>query len=133
MAKVKEHAEIGFRILSPVESLADILPIVRHHHERMDGKGYPQGIPATELPDLVRLVTVVDTYDTLVHDRPYRKGWDTKTAIEILRDSSGTQFDPRFVEGLVSLIGREQAQAPTSDAASDSVPSAEAIEISVTA
>ncbi len=122
MAKVKEHPEIGFRILSPVESLADILPIVRYHHERMDGKGYPHGVRASELSDLVRLVTVADTYDTLIHDRPYRKGWDTKTAIEILRDSSGTQFDPRFVEGLVSMIRSEEAGAAPAAKAPGSRP-----------
>jgi putative nucleotidyltransferase with HDIG domain len=104
MERIREHPEIGFRILSPIESLADILPIVRNHHERYAGGGYPDGTPARELSDLVRLVTVVDTYDTLVNDRPYRDGLEPEGALQLLVEGSGSQFDPEFVAALVTLV-----------------------------
>jgi putative nucleotidyltransferase with HDIG domain len=115
MKKIREHPEIGFRILSPIESLADILPIVRHHHERYDGGGYPGGMPSSQLPELVRLVTVVDTYDTLVNDRPYRAGLDPEAALELLVEGDGSQFDPELVTALVTLV-RDQGERQEAEA-----------------
>ncbi len=71
---IKQHPEIGASILSPVDSLADIVPMVRCHHERMDGKGYPNGLKGSQIPLWARITAVADTFHALISNRPYRTG-----------------------------------------------------------
>lgn len=96
--EVKKHAVIGEQILSHIEFLRPAAKIVRHHHERFDGKGYPDGLAGDRIPLGARLFTVADTLDAMLSDRCYRKAPGYQAALEEIRRCSGTQFDPRIVE-----------------------------------
>lgn len=95
-AVVCRHAQIGAAL---VADLGDpgLTEIVRHHHERWDGSGYPDGLAADEIPIGARIIAVADTFDALTSNRPYREAKGRGAALEILDDESGTQFDPRLV------------------------------------
>jgi putative nucleotidyltransferase with HDIG domain len=92
------HPEIGVAILSPIEQLQDVLPTIRHHHERYDGTGYPDGLKGEEIPLQARIVAVADAFDAMVSDRPYKKGFSVKSALKVLEKGAGSQFDPVVVE-----------------------------------
>jgi len=102
-AIVKEHPELGERILAPIDRLADVRPIVRACHERWDGLGYPDGKAGTDIPIEARIVLVCDAFHAMVTDRPYRKRLPVEEAIRRLHESSGSQFDPRVVDAFVRL------------------------------
>ncbi len=89
---IKEHPSIGAGIIKTISSIADILPVVEFHHERMDGQGYPKGLSGKDIPFLARLTAVADTYDALTSDRPYRKGMALDKAMTIIKDVAGTQL-----------------------------------------
>ncbi len=93
-----QHPEKGVAILSPIEQLQDILPTIRHHHERYDGGGYPDGLKGVEIPLQARIVAVADAFDAMVSDRPYKKGFTVRKALKVLEKGAGTQFDPDVVE-----------------------------------
>lgn len=97
-AIIRRHPVIGAEILRPVPSLAKILPIVYHHHERFDGKGYPEGLKGDGIPLWARITAVGDTYHALTSDRPYRKGMDRDRALQIIEEVSGTQLCPDCVD-----------------------------------
>ena len=101
------HPLIGERICEPLATAAQFAPIVRHHHERWDGAGYPDGLRGDRIPIGARIVGLVDAYDAIIHDRPYRAARSIDEAIaEVLRES-GRQFDPALVELFVPLVERE--------------------------
>ena len=103
-AIMKSHPEIGAGIVKASHGLAHISDAVLHHHERWDGKGYPWGISGKDIPLLSRMLSVVDSYDAMTNDRPYRKAFTHEEAVaEILR-CSGTQFDPELTELFVRLV-----------------------------
>lgn len=102
--QMREHPLIGERIILPLQSGADLLPIVRHHHERFDGSGYPDGLAAREIPLGARIVAVCDAYDALTSDRPYRPGRSQGQALDLLREGAGSQWDPQLVALLVDHI-----------------------------
>lgn len=93
-----QHPEKGVAILSPIEQLQDILPTIRHHHERYDGSGYPDGLKGEEIPLQARIVAVADAFDAMVSDRPYKKGFTVRKALKALEKGAGSQFDPDVVE-----------------------------------
>jgi diguanylate cyclase (GGDEF)-like protein len=101
---VKEHPELGERILAPIERLADVRPIVRSCHERWDGLGYPDGKAGDDIPVESRIVLVCDAFHAMVTDRPYRMRLPAEEAVRRLRESSGTQFDPDAVDAFVRLF-----------------------------
>lgn len=101
---VRDHSEIGANILHEVSLLADIAPLVLSHHERYDGKGYPNQLAGEEIPYLSRVLAVVDSFDAMTFDRPYKAALDWKQAIEELRANKGTQFDPDIVEKFITVI-----------------------------
>ena len=101
---VKEHPELGERILAPIERLADVRPIVRSCHERWDGLGYPDGKAGDDIPVESRIVLVCDAFHAMVTDRPYRMRLPADEAVRRLRESSGTQFDPAAVGAFVRLF-----------------------------
>jgi PAS domain S-box-containing protein/putative nucleotidyltransferase with HDIG domain len=103
---VKSHPERGAMILEPIKQLKDIVPIVRHHHERIDGTGYPDGLKGDEIPLLARILSVADAYDSITADRPYRKSPRLDYALSELRNNAGTQFDPKVVEALLEVISQ---------------------------
>jgi PAS domain S-box-containing protein/putative nucleotidyltransferase with HDIG domain len=103
---VKSHPERGAMILEPIKQLKDIVPIVRHHHERIDGTGYPDGLKGEEIPLLARILSVADAYDSITADRPYRKSPRLDYALSELRNNAGTQFDPKIVDALLEVISQ---------------------------
>lgn len=96
--KMKKHASIGADILSAIEFPYPVVPIVRHHHERWDGKGYPQGLAGAEIPIGARILSVVDCFDALTSDRPYRRALSDDEAMQVLLDDRGTAYDPLIVD-----------------------------------
>src|SRR5258708_3626642 len=103
-ARMREHVAIGEAILRPLQSAASLLPIIRHHHERYDGRGYPDGLRGREIPRLARIVSICDAFDALVNDRPYPPRLTTDAAVNVLRSGAGTQWDPEMVEVLTSEV-----------------------------
>ena len=101
---MRAHTTIGESIVRPLRSGANLLPIIRNHHERFDGNGYPDGLAGRAIPRLARIVAVCDSYDALVTDRPYRKARSVDEAIATLADGAGKQWDPEVVEVLVGEL-----------------------------
>jgi putative nucleotidyltransferase with HDIG domain len=95
---IKTHAEIGYKILSDIKQLDEVLPVVLHHHEQWNGKGYPHGLAAEDIPYLARIVAVADGFDAMGSDRPYRQGMPDEKIDAILHDGAGQQWDAAVVE-----------------------------------
>jgi HD-GYP domain-containing protein (c-di-GMP phosphodiesterase class II) len=100
---VKQHPELGEKILAPIERLGDVRPIVRACHERWDGRGYPDGKRELEIPIEARIVFVCDAFHAMTTDRPYRRHLTRAEAVAQLRESAGSQFDPAVVDAFVRL------------------------------
>ncbi|PKQ19212.1 MAG: hypothetical protein CVT66_11250 [Actinobacteria bacterium HGW-Actinobacteria-6] len=96
-ALIREHPDAGARILETIPFLDDIVNVVRYHHERWDGTGYPEGLSGEKIPYLARVLAVADAYDAMITDRPYRKAMPTEDARAELLACAGTQFDPEVV------------------------------------
>jgi putative nucleotidyltransferase with HDIG domain/PAS domain S-box-containing protein len=105
---VKTHPAKGEEILKPITQLKKILPIIRHHHERIDGKGYPDGLKGEEIPLCARILYVADSFDAMTADRPYRPAPGLEYAISELKKYSGVQFDPKVVETFLKVLGKPQ-------------------------
>ncbi len=101
--EMQQHSEKGFSILRRFPLLRDIARIVLYHHERMDGKGYPQGISGEEIPLESRIIGVADAFDAITSDRPYRKGRSLSEAFEEIQRYRGTQFCSKTVDALLDL------------------------------
>jgi putative two-component system response regulator len=115
---IREHPVTGERICKPLKSLKFVLPIIRHHHERWDGNGYPDGLKGEEIPLAARIIQVVDIYDALMTARPYKPQLDTHQVVSIMRQASQEgSCDSRLIEQFISLlesgetlVGLEQAK-----------------------
>ncbi|MBI5946384.1 MAG: PAS domain S-box protein [Chloroflexi bacterium] len=103
---MKKHPTFAHDMLSPISYLKPALDIPFHHHEKWDGTGYPLGLQREEIPVAARLFAVVDVYDALKSDRPYRKGWQEDQILEHIRSLSGTHFDPQVVDIFLSNIDK---------------------------
>ncbi|MFA9399011.1 MAG: HD-GYP domain-containing protein [Clostridiaceae bacterium] len=101
---VKKHPVWGYETLTTNKDLSQIAKNVLHHHERWDGKGYPDGISGENIPFTSRIIAVADTYDAMTSDRPYRKGLSKQIAINEIVNNSGTQFDPEIVKVFVEQV-----------------------------
>jgi HD-GYP domain-containing protein (c-di-GMP phosphodiesterase class II) len=101
LEKMNMHPQYGADILNHVKKLKDIIPGVRGHHERIDGKGYPDNLRDGDIPSIARIIAVADTFDAMTTDRPYRKAMSSETALEELRKNSGIQFDKDVVEAFI--------------------------------
>jgi putative nucleotidyltransferase with HDIG domain len=99
--QMQKHPALGADILDHVHYLADILPGIRSHHERTDGRGYPDGLQGERIPLVARIIAVADTYDAMTSDRPYRRGMNKSAAIREIARCSGTQFDTRVVQAFM--------------------------------
>ena len=104
--QIKQHPTIGAEILGDIDFLEPVLDIVRYHHERLDGRGYPHGIGEDELGELVRIVTTVDAFDAMTSTRSYRRAMSVQDAVAELRRCAGRQFDPEVVEALAARVDR---------------------------
>jgi putative nucleotidyltransferase with HDIG domain len=108
--KMKTHTLVGAQILGRVAFPYPIVPVVRHHHERWDGQGYPDGLAGEAIPLTARILTVVDCFDAVREDRQYRKGMTREEAIEYLLSNSGTQYDPRVVGTFITHLPEFEAE-----------------------
>jgi hypothetical protein len=100
---IEEHAVVGAWMVSSVGN-ADVIAAVRHHHERWDGAGYPDGLTGSEIPLFARIIAVADAYDAITSSRPYRSSSGRDDACGVLRDNSGSQFDPDVVEAFIAAL-----------------------------
>ncbi len=103
---MEEHSAIGERILANVEDYSEIAIIVRHHHERWDGGGYPDRLAGEAIPMISRILAVADAYDAMTSHRPYRAALPGAEARRRLRESSGSQFDPDVVAAFDAVLDR---------------------------
>jgi putative nucleotidyltransferase with HDIG domain len=113
--QMKLHVDVGADILSLVEFPYPVVPIVRCHHENWDGTGYPRGVRGEDIPIGARILSVVDCFDALTSDRPYRAAMTTEAAFEILRERSGRMYDPRVVERFIAVqaaLAPEETETP---------------------
>ncbi|NLZ28329.1 MAG: PAS domain S-box protein [Firmicutes bacterium] len=101
---IKAHAEKGYRIARSIPTLARVADLILRHHERWDGRGYPIGLKGNNIPIECRILSIVDAYDVMTHDRPYRKALSVEEAVAELRRCAGTQFDPVLVEEFIGII-----------------------------
>jgi putative nucleotidyltransferase with HDIG domain len=109
MGQMRHHPLIGANILKPVAFPWPIAPVVRHHHERFDGGGYPAGLKGEEIPLLARILTVADAFEAMTSDRPYRSGRTEEEAIEELHSCEGGHFDPRIVAAFIEALPEIEA------------------------
>jgi diguanylate cyclase (GGDEF)-like protein len=108
---VETHPELGERIIGPIDRLEDVRPIVRHCHERWDGKGYPDGVAGEQIPLESRIIFVCDAYHAMTTDRPYRRALSHREAVRRLAEGAGTQFDPTVVAVALGVL--DQAEFTT--------------------
>jgi len=95
---MEEHPVVGAIILQPIKGMEEVAKAVKSHHERYDGKGYPDGLRGNEVPLMTRIISVADTFDSMTTDRPYRKRLSDAAAVQEIEVCSGSQFDPVVVE-----------------------------------
>ncbi len=107
---MREHCAAGERILDQIPTLARCAVVVRAHHERWDGAGYPDALAGDNIPFEARVVAVADAFHAMISDRPYRKAIAPRRALEILRDGRGTQWDPVVVDSMLSLFSGTRKQ-----------------------
>jgi diguanylate cyclase (GGDEF)-like protein len=108
-AVMETHPELGERIIAPIDRLQEVREIVRHCHERWDGRGYPDGLVAEAIPLESRIIFVCDAYHAMTTDRPYRKRLSHPEAVRRLREAAGSQFDPRVVETALRVLNELRA------------------------
>lgn len=116
---MRKHPQFAHDMLAPIEYLRSALDIPFCHHERWDGTGYPRGLKGEQIPLIARIFAVVDVWDALSSDRPYRKAWPYEKIVEHMRQQSGTHFDPKAVELFLQMMlgAHETAQAATTSGA----------------
>jgi HD-GYP domain-containing protein (c-di-GMP phosphodiesterase class II) len=107
---IRSHPVVGDKILRPLRFLSCEAKAVRHHHERYDGKGYPDGIRGEDIPLIARVVTVADAFDAMTSNRPYRSKRPIEAALAEIARNAGTQFDPAIAEAFVSIPASQLEQ-----------------------
>ena len=112
---MKMHPLLGAEIMRHIRQLKDLIPGMLHHHERPDGKGYPEGLKGMDIPIVARIISAADTYDAMTTNRPYRKGLSRQTAIDEIKKEAGTQFDKEVAEAFVKAFeaGEIEMEAET--------------------
>jgi putative nucleotidyltransferase with HDIG domain len=107
MEEVRIHPVRGAEIFAKEPSLAEITRAVRHHHERYDGSGYPEGLRGDEIPLFSRIILVAETYEAMTHHRPYRRALAPEEATRRLQEGAGSQLDPEIVKHFLAIVGTE--------------------------
>jgi putative nucleotidyltransferase with HDIG domain len=101
---MKKHPTLAYEMLSPIRYLRQALEIPYYHHEKWDGTGYPHGLKGVQIPLFARLFAIIDVWDALTSDRPYRTGWTGKKALKHIQGLSGTHFDPEVVKAFMGIF-----------------------------
>jgi len=102
---MEEHPVVGERICAPLKSFRNVLPIIRHHHEKLDGSGYPDGLKGNAIPLTARILSTVDIYDALTTDRPYRKAFSREQAIATLHEEvKRGWWDPDLIQEFEAVL-----------------------------
>jgi len=104
---IKRHPKIGAELIRPIHFFDRLIPLLLYHHERFDGLGYSSGLKGNEIPLGARIISIVDVYQALISDRPYRKAYSHAEAVDVIRAGSGTQFDPDIVDVFMQVIDPE--------------------------
>jgi putative nucleotidyltransferase with HDIG domain len=105
--KIERHPELGANLLKTSQILANLIPIIRHHHERYDGTGYPAGLKGNEIPFEARILTIADAIDAMISNRPYRNGLSNYALLDQIGSGSGSQFDPQVASVTIDLLRSE--------------------------
>ena len=105
---IKNHPILGEQILKPILNDPNLLAVIRNHHERQDGTGYPDALSRQEIPLLVSIVTVADSYDAMTSNRSYREAMSRSQAIDQLQKGKGSQFHPDVVDALLDILEEEE-------------------------
>lgn len=103
---IKAHPGLGAEVVAGIDLLRELTPEIRHHHERVDGRGYPDGLAGSEIPYAARVLAVADAFDAMTSDRPYRKAISTADALAELESTAGSHHDPQTVQALARVLGR---------------------------
>jgi HD-GYP domain-containing protein (c-di-GMP phosphodiesterase class II) len=103
LSQMRAHITIGAELIAPLAKAADLAPVIRHHHERWDGQGYPDGLAGEQIPLEARIVSICDSWDAMVNDRPYRRALTVDSASAELAAGAGSQWDPALVKLFVGL------------------------------
>jgi len=106
-AVMQQHPQLGVGILDPISAYAAVRPLVLHHHEKYNGRGYPEGLSGERIPLGARILALADVYDALVSDRPYRQAMEKGQAIDYIRSGSGSEFDPKVVEAFLEVMEKK--------------------------
>jgi ribonuclease P protein subunit RPR2 len=106
---MRSHPNQGARIVEPIPFMGEAVEIVRSHHERFDGGGYPRGLRGEEIPIAARIFAIADSFDAMTSDRPYRSALTTEAAVAEIRAGAGTQFDPTCVEAFEALAAEDES------------------------
>lgn len=109
--EIRRHPTTGSHILSHIEGLSDLVEVIRHHHERVDGEGYPDGLAGDEIPLLSRILSISDAFDAMTSDRPYRSRLSEYEALRRLREAAGTQFDAELVDVFLRSLQEQLREA----------------------
>ncbi|GED56714.1 HD-GYP domain-containing protein [Brevibacillus formosus] len=120
--KIKQHTVIGYEIILQAGMFNELLPAIRSHHERIDGRGYPDGLAGDEIPLMARILAISDAFDAMVADRPYRKGLPVEEALQEIKRGSGTQFDPILAEHFIRIVHRLPCEELQSIIGIESIP-----------
>jgi ribonuclease P protein subunit RPR2 len=109
---MRNHPVVGAQIIAPIAFLTGAVELIRHHHERFDGSGYPDGLRAEEIPLAARIFAVADSFDAMTSDRPYRGAMDIERALLEVEGGAGTQFDPDVVRIFVQMMQDDPTMVP---------------------
>ncbi|MEX0833747.1 MAG: HD domain-containing phosphohydrolase [Actinomycetota bacterium] len=101
---MRTHPVLGAQIVEPISFLGEAVVVIRHHHERFDGKGYPSELKGEEIPLPARIFSIVDSFDAMTSDRPYREALPIEKALQEVEDNAGTQFDPEIAKTFVTMF-----------------------------
>jgi putative nucleotidyltransferase with HDIG domain len=101
---IQKHPELGVELLRGKEFPWDIKPLILHHHERLSGTGYPLGLKGEDIPLGARIICIADVFDALTSDRVYRSAFDTRKALDIMNEESGTTFDPVLLKCFINMV-----------------------------
>jgi HD-GYP domain-containing protein (c-di-GMP phosphodiesterase class II) len=108
--QMRSHPELGYRLLKDIEFLKDALPVVRYHHERFNGTGYPYGLEGKQIPLEARIFAVADAFDAIISERPYKKARTYEQAVAAILEDNGKDFDPNVVKAFLRVPKEEWLQ-----------------------